>query len=501
MYLLMEFESLTDIWNFIIGNIIIINIILSIIIVFFQRRDPKTVWTWLMVLYFIPVFGIFIYLILGQDYRKSKMFKVKEMEDALHYSVTKQERFFRERTKGMENLYIYNYVKLIRYNLNSGASMFTVYNKVDIFNNGRDKFKNLIADIKAAQKYIHIEYYIIKNDYLFDAIAKELVLKARQGVEVRILGDGMGVRFMPEYKWNQLKAEGIKVGIFFPAMLSWINPRINYRNHRKIVVIDDNIGYIGGFNVGKEYIDKDPRFGHWRDTHLRIAGESVLSLGVRFALDWNYAMKENLFAKGMYNINDMYDEFINNLRNRSKEVCCIQIIASGPDSSTKQIRDNFIELFTSAKKHIYIQTPYFIPDEAALSALIVAVRSGIDVRIMVPCKPDHPFVYWATLSWAGTLLYSGARIYTYENGFLHAKTVMVDSKCACVGTANMDIRSFELNFEVNATIYDEATVLRLEEDFINDISFSNEVTAEAFAKRGLVRRFKEQFSRILSPLL
>lgn len=242
MYLLMEFESLTDIWNFIIGNIIIINIILSIIIVFFQRRDPKTVWTWLLVLYFIPVFGIFIYLILGQDYRKSKMFKVKEMEDALHYSVTKQERFFRERTKGMENLYIYNYVKLIRYNLNSGASMFTVYNKVDIFNNGRDKFKNLIADIKAAQKYIHIEYYIIKNDYLFDAIAKELVLKARQGVEVRILGDGMGVRFMPEYKWNQLKAEGIKVGIFFPAMLSWINPRINYRNHRKIVVIDDNIG-------------------------------------------------------------------------------------------------------------------------------------------------------------------------------------------------------------------------------------------------------------------
>ena len=167
MYLLMEFESLTDIWNFIIGNIIIINIILSIIIVFFQRRDPKTVWTWLLVLYFIPVFGIFIYLILGQDYRKSKMFKVKEMEDALHYSVTKQERFFRERTKGMENLYIYNYVKLIRYNLNSGASMFTVYNKVDIFNNGRDKFKNLIADIKAAQKYIHIEYYIIKNDYFF----------------------------------------------------------------------------------------------------------------------------------------------------------------------------------------------------------------------------------------------------------------------------------------------------------------------------------------------
>lgn len=501
MILLFEFESLVDVWKLIIGNIIIINIMLSIMIVFFQRRDPKTVWTWLLVLYFIPVFGIFIYFILGQDYRKSKMFKVKEMEDTLHYSVARQERFFAERTKGMESLYIYNYIKLIRYNLNSGASMFTVYNKIAIFNNGRDKFKNLISDIRSAKRYIHIEYYIIKNDYLFDALSKELILKARQGVEVRILGDGMGVRFMPKYKWEQLKSEGIKVGIFFPAMLGWINPRMNYRNHRKIVVIDDYIGYIGGFNIGKEYIGADPRFGNWRDTHLRLTGESVLSLEVRFALDWNYSVKENLFADPKYNINDMYDEFINNLKKRSHEICCVQIIASGPDSSTKQVRNNFIELFGGAKHHIYIQTPYFIPDEAVLSALIVAIRSGIDVRIMIPCKPDHPFVYWATLSWAGTLLYEGAKVYTYENGFLHAKTVMVDSKCACVGTANMDIRSFELNFEVNATIYDEETTEKLENDFINDISLSKELTVEIFEKRGFIRRFKEQFSRLLSPLL
>jgi len=162
---------------------------------------------------------------------------------------------------------------------------------------------------------------------------------------------------------------------------------------------------------------------------------------------------------------DIDDEFINNLKKRSHEICCVQIIASGPDSSTKQVRNNFIELFGGAKHHIYIQTPYFIPDEAVLSALIVAVRSGIDVRIMIPCKPDHPFVYWATLSWAGTLLYEGAKVYTYENGFLHAKTVMVDSKCACVGTANMDIRSFELNFEVNAMIYDEEAAVELEDNF------------------------------------
>ena len=492
MYLLMEFESLTDIWNFIIGNIIIINIILSIIIVFFQRRDPKTVWTWLLVLYFIPVFGIFIYLILGQDYRKSKMFKVKEMEDALHYSVTKQERFFRERTKGMENLYIYNYVKLIRYNLNSGASMFTVYNKVDIFNNGRDKFKNLIADIKAAQKYIHIEYYIIKNDYLFDAIAKELVLKARQGVEVRILGDGMGVRFMPEYKWNQLKAEGIKVGIFFPAMLSWINPRINYRNHRKVTIIDNRVAFVGGMNIGDEYLGKG-KIGYWRDTSVKIYGDVVSSFEKEFY--FSLSIVKNEFLKDEKPSNEI------SLKYEEDDGIYMQLISSGPNYEFPVIRDNYIKLIQEARKSVFIQTPYFVPDDLLLDTLKSAVLSGIDVKIMIPNKADHPFIYWVNQYYVGELLRLGANIYRYENGFIHSKTILVDEEVISVGTCNFDYRSFYLNFEINLNIYNKDVANSFKIQYYKDIAISKKLTFADFKMRSIFTKVKESVFRLLSPIM
>lgn len=495
------YEIVGAVWNWIFGNLLLINIILSIIIVFFQRRDPKAVWTWLLVLYFIPVFGILFYLILAQDYRKSKLFRIKEVEDRLHYSVRKQEIFFREQSGKARDDGIYDYLRLIRYNLNAGSSILTVLNRVEIFKEGKEKFADLIGEIRKAESFIHIEYYIIRNDELFDLIAMELIRKARQGVEVRILADGMGSRFMPKKKWKALENEGVKIGIFFPAALGRINLRVNYRNHRKIVIIDGKIGYLGGLNIGKEYIGQDPKFGNWRDTHLKICGEAVASLGARFALDWNYASGENLFKEEKYRIVDPEGTSPEQEIAVEENFLCVQIITSGPDSRTRLIRDNYIELFNNAKDHIYIHTPYFVPDEAVMTALSMAARSGVDVRLMIPCMPDHPFVYSATLSWAGSLLEQGARVYTYEKGFLHAKSVMVDGCCACVGTANMDIRSFELNFEVNATIYDEATTQRLEANFLEDIENSRELTEEIYRGRSLIQRFKEQFSRLLSPLL
>lgn len=494
-------DTLWQVWNWILAHLVIINIILSVIIVFFQRRDPKAVWTWLLVLYFVPVFGILFYLIIEQDYKKSKRFRIKEMEDRIHYSVMKQENFFRKQAKKLRGERIFSYLKLIRYNLNAGSSILTVLNKVKIFNDGKEKFDDLLEEIRRAKRFIHIEYYIIRNDSLFEEIARELIDKARQGVEVRILTDGMGSRFMPKKVWKSLEREGIKIGIFFPATLGRINLRVNYRNHRKIVVIDGKIGYLGGFNIGREYIGLDSKFGYWRDTHLKICGESVASLGARFALDWNYAKGENLFKIGQYDIGIMQELLPETIYEDEDSFVCIQIITSGPDSGTRLIRDNYIELINNAKDHIYIHTPYFVPDEPVMTALCTAAKSGIDVRLMLPCKPDHPFVYSASLSWAGSLLEEGARVYTYQKGFLHAKSVMVDGKCACVGTANMDIRSFELNFEVNATIYDEDTALRLEKNFMEDIKHSEEITAEIYRKRGFVQRFKEQFSRLLSPLL
>ena len=314
---------------------------------------------------------------------------------------------------------------------------------------------------------------------------------------------------MPSRRWEELKKDGIRVGVFFPPFLGWLNLRVNYRNHRKIAVIDGRVGFVGGFNIGREYISRDPRFGYWRDTHLKITGEAAIGLQIRFALDWHYATGENLFREERY-----FGEEENARRrlirqegpiwpegSQDGDEACLQIISSGPDTREPYIRDNYLALFHKAKHHIYIQTPYFIPDDAILAALKMAASSGVDVRLMIPCKPDHPFVYWATCSYAGELLDYGVKVYIYENGFLHSKGVMVDGRVSCYGTANMDIRSFDLNFEVNATIYDEQVTGRLEQAFMDDLPHCRELTKQAYGQRGLWMRVKEQTSRLLSPLL
>lgn len=493
------------VWHWMMEHLLYINLILSIIIVFFQRRDPKAVWTWLMALYFVPVFGFLFYLVLCQDLRKSKMFRVKEIEDRLRFSARSQGEFIRGLDKALVDPLAKEYEDLVLYNLETSGSVLTVNNKVDIFTDGNKKFEDLRRELRAARFFIHIQYYIIKNDEVFDSIMPILIEKAKEGVEIRILYDGMGGRFMPAKKWKELTDAGISVGEFFPAFLGRLQLRVNYRNHRKIVVIDGQIGYVGGFNIGREYISKDPKFGYWRDTHLKIQGEAVISLQIRFALDWNYAVKENLFRNSRYFevMEEPDGQAVEDAKEWMEESLPvgIQIIASGPDARTRQIRDNYLQLFNKAKKHIYIQTPYLVPDDAVLSALEIAARSGVDVRVMIPCMPDHPFVYWASYSYVGDLLEAGARCYTYLNGFLHAKAVMTDGIVCCCGTANMDIRSFELNFEVNATIFDEETTQKLEQAFLDDLPHCREITRELYAERSLWIRIKEQCSRLLSPLL
>lgn len=510
--------QLAAVWTWLMEHLLYINLILSIMIVFFQRRDPKSVWTWLLCLHFIPVFGFFFYLIFAQDFRKSRMFRVKEVEDRLRYSVESQAEFLRGHDVDLSDLLAAEYKDLVLYNLETSGAVLTVNNKVKLLMDGNEKFADLRRELMLARHYIHIQYYIIKNDEVFSSIVPILINRIQHGVEVRILYDGMGGRFMPKAKWKFLEDQGIKIGCFFPPFLGRLNLRVNYRNHRKIVVIDGRIGFVGGFNIGKEYIGKDPKFGYWRDTHLKLTGEAAISLQIRFALDWNYATKENLFKNSWYFLDSrgMTQPGVPESgtaaawASRSQEQILaellqtplgVQIITSGPDSRNRQIRDNYLELFHKARHHIYIQTPYFVPDDAILSALKIAARSGVDVRLMIPCKPDHPFVYWATYSYTGDLIEAGARCFTYENGFLHAKGVMVDGMISCFGTANMDIRSFELNFEVNATIYDAQTTEKLEQAFLQDLQECREVTWEVYEARSLWIRIKEQGSRLLSPLL
>ena len=312
--------------------------------------------------------------------------------------------------------------------------------------------------------------------------------KAKGGLDVYLLVDGMGVRKMKLRDRKSLEEAGVKFAIFFPGIIDKINTHINYRNHRKIAVIDKRIGYVGGFNVGDEYVSKGP-MGFWRDTHLRIEGPAVNGLAWRFFLDFKFASEDH--TKGF--TTEIFPEI--------EDGVDINIVTSGPDTKADSIRNGYEKLITSARKEIYIQTPYFVPDDGLLKAIKVAALSGVEVNIMFPAKRDHLFVHWASLSFLGELLKWGAHVYQYEGGFLHTKIMISDDYLASVGTANFDIRSFELNFEVNAFLYDEELNKKLKEDFKRDLEECTEITKEAYEMRSKFTKLRESFSRLLSPLL
>lgn len=480
------------IWQWITNNTFYINIVLGITIVFFQRRNPTSVWAWLLLLYFIPILGFFLYLVIGHDYNKSRMFRIKEVEDEINAAIKKQENTIFNNEFHITDGRVRNFQDLVLYNLETSGAIYSENNSVRVFTDGNEKFNALVEAIRGARKFIHIQYYIISRGELFDNLLDELEKKAAQGVEVRVLYDGMGSRNIGKKNIKRMRKAGIKTGEFFPAFLGRFQLRFNYRNHRKIVVIDGKKAFTGGFNVGDEYIGRVKKFGYWRDTHLEISGDAVSDLHTRFLLDWNYAARENLFQ---------FEKYFNTKSEKRMDKLGIQIISSGPDSKRQEIRDNYLRLVNKARERIYIQTPYFIPDEAVLTALKIAALSGVDVRVMIPCKPDHPFVYWATHSYAGDLLESGARCYCYGEGFLHAKGMVVDGLVSCYGTANMDIRSFALNFEVNAVIYDPETSWKLEKTFLDDLTKCTELTKYNYDRRNLGIRIKEQISRLLAPLM
>ena len=293
-------DILKEIFHWILNNTFYINIILGIIIVFFQRRDPSSVWAWLLLLYFIPILGFFLYLVIGHDYRKSKMFRIKEVEDEINAAIKKQENRIFNNEFRISDERIRDYQDLVLFNLETSSAIYSENNSVRIFTDGEAKFDALIEEMRNARKFIHIQYYIMSKGELLDRILDVLEQKAAQGVEVRILYDGVGGRTIGKQNIKRMKRAGIKVSVFFPAFLGRFQLRFNYRNHRKIVVIDGKKAFVGGFNVGDEYINKVKKFGYWRDTHLEVTGDAVNDLHTRFLLDWNYASKENLFRYEKY---------------------------------------------------------------------------------------------------------------------------------------------------------------------------------------------------------
>ncbi|MGJ7921576.1 cardiolipin synthase [Neobacillus sp. LXY-4] len=474
-----------------LGIFMVLNLLLAGIVVFLERRNVSATWAWLMVLFFIPVLGFILYIIFGQNLSRRRIFKWDKHEHTyLQRAVFAQMKLIEENRSEFRQPVIHEYKDLIYLHLNNNEALFTENNGLRIFTDGHEKFDALLSDIYSATEHIHLIYYIIRDDDLGRKISDALAAKARQGVEVRVLYDDSGSRYLSRRFKKQIEQAGGKIESFFPGKIPLINLRVNYRNHRKMAIIDSKIGYIGGFNIGNEYLGLNPKFGYWRDTHLRIEGEAVNNLQSRFMLDWNQASKVKISFKDYY-----YPTLA-----KQGEIG-IQIVSSGPDSEWEQIKHGYIKMILSAKKYVYIQTPYLIPDESLLDALKIAAFSGVDVQIMIPNKPDHPFVYWATYSNAGQLLRAGVKIFTYENGFLHAKMIVVDGQIASVGTANIDVRSFRLNFEVNAFLYHSETAQKLVKIFAEDIQHSSELTPEKYQKRSIMIQTKESISRLLSPIL
>lgn len=470
---------------------LVINIILTFIIIFLERKNPQSTYAWLLLLWMIPALGFVFYLFFSQNLTRRKIFKISTTERALTNAVIQQQkRDLTERGWEEQDIPWDRYGDLIRFHENLSNAIYTDDNRVDIFTDGEEKFSALLQDIARAKDHVHIQYFIFKSSTLADRIMKALKAKALEGVEVRLLFDDMGAIFLKKIDFQDLKDSGVKVARFFPSRIKYINLKANYRNHRKIAVIDGKIGYVGGFNVGDEYLGLNEKMGYWRDTHLRIVGSAVYELQVRFFMDWRASHPEPLVLDYHYMP-----------KIEQTGSAGIQIVSSGPDDPNEQIKQGYLKMIHGAKSYIYIQTPYFVPDPSILEALKIASQSGVDVRVMIPNKPDHLFVYWATFSYVGELLGYGAKIYVYDNGFLHAKTIVVDDEVASVGTCNFDIRSFSLNFEVNAFIYDAQTCYRLKEIFIQDLKLSERINESRYASRPVVMKIKESISRLFSPIL
>lgn len=481
--------------HWLIEVIVLLNLILAIVTVFRQHRDISSTWAWLLVLILLPVIGFVLYLFTGRGLGREKIFSLEHQDrtglaEMISRQHTDDVEFATTDTSNLPD----SAAGLIRFFETTDQAPLTKRNQVKIYTTGETKFAALFADIRQAKHSVHIEYYTIYNDKIGNELLRLLEKKAQQGVEVRVLYDAFGSRGATRKWFSQLERLGGQATSFITSHNTITKTRLNYHDHRKIVVIDGQIGYTGGFNVGDQYLGRSKRFGPWRDTHLRIIGNGVMALQTRFIMDWNASVKEKR------HLNYQLKYFPEPLRSKNAKTS-LQIVTSGPSAQKEQIKAGYIKMISTAKKRVWIQSPYLVPDESVLSAISIAAQSGVDVRIMIPNMPDHPFIYRATQYYANLLFTAGVKIYVYEAGFLHAKTIVADGEVATVGSANQDFRSYKLNFEVNAFLYDIAVAQKLETIFEQDMQVSRLLTQEEIANQSWWLRLKQRFSRLLSPIL
>lgn len=452
-----------------------------IVVIVSEKRNPVKTMSWILILLFLPLFGLFIYYFFGEDGRKKRLISHRMFKHLTQKSVGRIEQ-------SDKPLPPKEYSCLVSLLNNLESSPLYSGNKITFYSDGISKFEALFEEIEKAKKYIHIQYYIFLDDEIGCKLRDLLLKKVKEGIVVRLIYDDVGSWNAKRRFFQDMQDQGIEVQPFLKVAFKLLTSRVNYRNHRKIVVIDGTVGFVGGMNVACRYVE-GIKTGIWRDSHIKIEGKAVAGLQTSFIVDWNYSRKEFLS-------DDIYFPKI-----EEKGDNLVQLATSGPMGEYKSIHLAIVHAIYNAQKNIYIQTPYFIPTDNLMTAIQTASMRGVDVRLMIPRHSDTTFVHIATMSFIEELLHAGVNIYLFEAGFLHSKLMVIDDSLTITGSANMDVRSFEHNFEIDAFIYNENSTQIAKNIFEDDMKDSSLLTIDEWNKRSMMNKVKESVVRLFSPLL
>lgn len=463
-------------------NILFVMAVVSVIILLvLENRNPVKAVSWILVLVFLPLIGLLLYFFFGRNYRRHRFISRRSYGKLLQKPV---EEYFSQ--EGLEIPEKYN--RLVKFFQNTDYALPFNGNKVEVYTDGLSMFESLLKELRQAQNHIHLEYYIIDDDEVGRLVRDILMERARAGVKVRLIYDDVGCWHVPSAFFREMERAGIEVRGFIKVRFPLLTSKVNYRNHRKIVVIDGKIGFIGGMNLANRYV-KGVKWGVWRDTHLKIEGRAVHALQTRFLLDW-YFVEQKLLAGADYF--PKLDE---------QGGMLVQIVSSDPTSDWPAIMQGLVKSIMEARDYFYVQTPYFLPTEPVLFAMQTAALAGVDVRLMIPQKSDTVAPQFGTLSYLRDVMEAGVKVYRYKKGFIHSKLIVSDDMLVSVGSANMDFRSFEHNFEVNALVYDKALAVDMKEVFLKDMSDAVQVSLDKWKKRPWTERLVEGIVRLFAPLL
>ena len=465
--------------------ILVSDLVFFLILLHAEKKNPSKIVVWALVFLLLPLLGFILYLFIGQTFYSRRTFRVKALKDNEFKEMIDYDRTVADREEVPE------YRRIAKTMQNFGSIGYTVNNTVKLFTLGQDKFDSLYADLRAAKKFIHLEYYIIRDDELGNELMDILTEKVKAGVEVKLLTDAFGVGKGPKKAIKAYRAAGGQFALFHKVSTLILSPKKNNRNHRKLAVIDGEIAYCGGFNVGDEYLGKGP-LGFWRDTAVRIVGAGVVAIHLRFEMDWEYASK-----KPAKNLNELYADVDIDTSGDAKIVA----VSGGPDvAEFNPVRMEYLTLINNAKKSVYLHSPYFIPDNSLKDALSLAAARGVDVKVIIPDKPDHMFVYWNNISSAYDVMRNGVKVYMYNRGFVHSKTMVVDDEFCSVGSANFDDRSLVLNFETNMLVMSKDLGKQMTDAFNEDLGYCTEYKKEYFEKLGPVKSLRVVISRLFVNL-